>query len=128
MDDGIRVDILNCLCELIKDPPYFFLGNLLAFCLGLGDEILQAASLAVFHDNIDSNILLVDFVIEVPEDMDVFHAYEGVDFVDDMFLLLGGKGRKGDLLENYCLLIAFGLGLEELLALLLHDFVSLLHF
>lgn len=48
----------------------------------------------MLHGDIDSDILLVYFVVEVPEDMHVVHLQEGVDFVDDVLLFLGRDGGE----------------------------------
>jgi hypothetical protein len=121
------VDILYGLCKLIEDSPYFLLGNLFALSLTLGNEFLKSTTLTVLHDDIDSDIFLVDFIIEVPEDVNVLHAYESVDFIDDMFFLLGRKRGKGDLLQHDSFVVVLAPCLEELLPLLLYDIVSLLH-
>jgi hypothetical protein len=88
---------------------------------------VEVAALAVLHDDIDSDILLIDLIVEVPEDVDVVHANEGIDLIDDMLLLLGGEGGEGDLLEYDCSVAVPAPRLEQLLPPLLHDIVSLLH-
>lgn len=59
--------------------------------------------------------------------MDVLHADEGVDFVDDMLLLLGRDGREGDLFEHDLLLGGFAASQEEGFGAGLEEFVALLH-
>jgi hypothetical protein len=115
MQDAVAVDVLKCLGQLIKDPPHFFLGNAFSLLPGSGNEILQRAASAVLHDDVDSDVLLVDGVVEVAQELHVVQPDERVDFVDDVFLLLGRERAEGDLLEHDLTHGGEGDGLEEVL-------------
>ncbi len=80
---------------MVKDPPNFILGQSLSFRPGDSNQILECTSSAVLHDDIDGDVLLVDGVVEVPEDVDVVESYEGVDLVDDVLFAFGGEGAEG---------------------------------
>lgn len=122
------MDILQSLCELIEDPPNLILRNLSPLRLAPRNQITQAPSLTVLHRDIHRNILLVDLVIQIPQDMDILHPDQGIDFIDDMFFLLGGDRRKGDLFEHDLFLGGLAASQEEGLGAGLEQFVALLHF
>ncbi len=127
VDDRVRVDVLDGLGQLVEDPPHLILGDLPALGLGPGYEVLERAAVAVLHEYVHGDVLLVDLVVEVPEDVEVVHADEGVDFVDDVLLPLGGEAGEGDLLEHEGLVAAPAPRLEHALPPLLHDFIAVLH-
>jgi hypothetical protein len=88
VNDSISVDVPNSLNQLIEHPPHLFLFDPFALIPALLDEVGQGSSLAVLHGDIDSDVLLVDFEVEVFEDVDVIHAHQGVYFLDDVLFLL----------------------------------------
>lgn len=113
MQDAIVVHILQCLCQLVEYPPNLLLGQSLPLRPCPIDQILQRPTPTIFHDDVDSHIFLIDGVVEVSEYVYVVESDEGVDFVDDVLLALGGEGAEGDLLEHDFALGGEGDCLEE---------------
>ena len=128
MQYGIGVDILQSLRKLIEDPPNLILRYFPSLRLTPGDQITQAPALAVLHRDIHSNVLLIDLIIQIPQDMDILHPDEGVDLIDDVLFLLGRDGGEGDLFEHDLLLCGSAACQEELLGAGLEQFIALLHF
>ena len=89
------------------------------------DEISNCPSLAVFHGDIDSDIFFVDFKLEIFENMDVVHADEGIDFLDDVLFLFGRNGWKGYLLDDDVFLSEFILSFEEVALFTFEDDIFL---
>lgn len=113
MDDAIFMDVIDSLCKLIKDPPDTILFNPFPITPIPANEVVKSAAFTVLHGDVDCEISFVDFEIEVSEYVDIVHPDEGVDFVDDAFLLLRGDRGKRYLLQHYCLVGGLVLTTEE---------------
>lgn len=127
MNDAVSVDIVEGLCELIEDLPDFVLFESFVLAFQFGDEILKSATLAVFHDDIDSEVFLIYLEIQVSENVNVIHMYEGVDFIDNVLFFLGRNRGEGDFFYDDIAVAVLGFGLQEGLGLVLKHFVAFLH-
>ena len=127
MNDAVSMDIVEGLRELIEDLPDFIFFQSFVLAFEFADQILKSATFAVFHDDIDSEVFLIDLEIQVSENVNVIHMYEGVDFIDDVLFFLGRNRGEGDFLDDDIAVVVFGLGLEEVLGLVLQHLVAFLH-
>jgi hypothetical protein len=127
MNDAISVDIVDSLCELVKDLPYLVLFYPFIFCLGFSDEVMKGAALAKFHDDINGIIFPVDFEIKISEDMDVVHVDKSVDLIDNVLFLLRRDRRKRHFFYYYGLLAILAPGLEKSTRFPLQDRIAFLH-
>ena len=80
---------------MIKHPPNFLFFYPFTLTFALLNKVGYGSALAVLHNDIDSDILFVDFEIEVFENVDVVHADESVDFLNYAFFLFRGDVGEG---------------------------------
>ena len=88
---------------MIEDLPNFIFFESFILKFELADKILKSASFTIFHDDINSEVFLVDLKIQISEEVNVVHVYKGVDFINDMFFLFGRNRRKGDFFYHDCI-------------------------
>ena len=104
MNHSISVDVSDSLYQLIEHSPNLLFLDPFSLIPTPMDKVGQSASLAVLHGDVDSDVLLIDFEVEVFEDVDVVHTHQSIYFLDDVLFLLGGNRREGYFLEDDCLL------------------------
>lgn len=65
MNNSIPVDIVDSLCELVKDLPDLVLLYFFIFSFRFGDEILKGPPFTKLHYNVDSIVFAVNLKIKI---------------------------------------------------------------
>lgn len=85
---------------MIEDAPNLLLRQSFSFHPCTINQVLQCPTPTILHYDIDSHIFLINYIVEVSEDVYVVKSDEGVYFIDDMLLTFGRERAKGDLLKD----------------------------